>query len=176
MRSMILSRTLRYKQITESWLESHISSQMTRKKGTLHQVNFFLLFLLIRVKIKKRLAILGSYQRAEQVGEHAVDYDTNCCWCSWNSSQRSKKEAGELEFRGRIGLKRFWNHLKHLEESWRTEETCCHSDICGKPPVKSDAKNLHAVKIILVNGHTTITLSNKLTNHLSDKKNAHQSI
>ena len=37
----------------------------------------------------------------------------------------------------------------YLAKSWRFEETCCHSDSCEKPPVKTGLKHLHRVKIIV---------------------------
>ena len=41
------------------------------------------------------------------------------------------------------------NQLEYLEESRRSEETCCQSEFSEKLAVKISVKNLHGMKIIL---------------------------
>ena len=41
--------------------------------------------------------IIGSCQRSEQTEEHESDDDASCNWCTWNSPQRSGKEASGNE-------------------------------------------------------------------------------
>ena len=38
-------------------------------------------------------------------------------------------------------LLHYWEQPEYWEESWRLEETCCHSDSSEKPSVKADVKN-----------------------------------
>ena len=36
-----------------------------------------------------------------------------------------------------------FNHLEKSDESLRADETCCHSELSEKQPVKTDEKNFH---------------------------------
>ena len=38
------------------------------------------------------------------------------------------------------------NKLEYLEEYWRPEETCCHSDYSERPPLKTGVKDSLEVK------------------------------
>ena len=38
-------------------------------------------------------------------------------------------------------LQHYWERLEYWEESWRLEETCCHSNFCGKLSAGADVKN-----------------------------------
>ena len=35
----------------------------------------------------------------------------------------------------------FWERTEYWEESWRLEETCCHSDSSERPSAYADVKN-----------------------------------
>ena len=39
----------------------------------------------------------------------------------------------------------YWERPEYWEESWRLEETCCHSNSREKPPVNADVKNSKGV-------------------------------
>ena len=63
--------------------------------------------------------------------EHESDGYTNCNWCSWYSHRMIIKGTGGLgkkedEWRP-CKLLHFFDP-KYWEESWRLEETCCHSN------------------------------------------------
>ena len=36
----------------------------------------------------------------------------------------------------------YWKRPEYCEESWRLEETCCHSNSSEKPSANADVKNL----------------------------------
>ena len=58
-------------------------------------------------------------------------------------SKGVEKKLGELKIRGRIKTVQTTALLKsveYLEESWRSEETCSHSDQ-WKPPIRAKGKN-----------------------------------
>ena len=38
-------------------------------------------------------------------------------------------------------LLHFWEQPEYIEESWRLEETCCHSSSCERPSAGADVKN-----------------------------------
>ena len=43
-----------------------------------------------------------------------------------------------------------YDQIEYWEESWRPEETCCHSDFSEKTSIKTIVKNLHRVIIIMM--------------------------
>ena len=57
--------------------------------------------------------------------EHVTNGNTNCNW-------RSKKKKGKnRQFEDKSWsskLQHYWERPQYWEESWRLEETCCHSD------------------------------------------------
>ena len=54
-----------------------------------------------------------------------------------------EKRLNELEIKGELKPSR---PQQYLEEFWRLEETCCHSDFSEKPTVKADMKTLQGEK------------------------------
>ena len=44
----------------------------------------------------------------------------------------------------------YWERPEHWEESWRLEETCCHSDSNEKPSANADVKNSNEWIIIVI--------------------------
>ena len=66
-----------------------------------------------------------------------------------SKDQRRNQENWRLEEELKPSRPQYcWNLLEHLEDSWGPKETCCHSDLKEKPPVKTCVKNLHRVKMI----------------------------
>ena len=75
--------------------------------------------------------------------ELAGDNFINCNWCVWNSDYRITKGTG--------GLGSWWTSGDHPNnyiiengqntETWRLEETCCHSNSSEKPSANTDVKN-----------------------------------
>ena len=60
-----------------------------------------------------------------------------------------EKNLGEMEIRGRTDTKQTAALLKpveYLEESWRREETCCHSGFSEKPPIRAGVKSSQGLK------------------------------
>ena len=57
--------------------------------------------------------------------EREGDGDTNSCWCTWNDLLGLEKETGGIRDR-----RKNRDHPDHSieQESWRPEETYCHSD------------------------------------------------
>ena len=51
------------------------------------------------------------------------------------------KGLEDLEVGGPFKLLHYWERPEYWEESWRLEETCCHSDSSEKPSANADAKN-----------------------------------
>ena len=49
------------------------------------------------------------------------------------------KGLEDLEVGGRVG--HYWDWPVYWEESWRLEETCCHSNSSERPSAKTDVKN-----------------------------------
>ena len=78
--------------------------------------------------------------------EHNGDGGTNCNWCARYSLQRTWK----LEDKWTPSkLQHCWDWPEYWEESWKLEETCCHSDSSEKPSVKDDVENSQRSKIIM---------------------------
>ena len=58
----------------------------------------------------------------------------------WTGGQRKNKDYPDHNT--------FKVSIEYLEESWRPEETCCHSDLSTKSTVKTGVKNSNQIKII----------------------------
>ena len=92
-------------------------------------------------KIDKYLDLARELKRT---GQYVGDGDINCHWCAWNGPQRLvknlrnwKSEEESKPSRPRHG----WNWLGYWEKSWRTEETCWHSESSDIPTVKTIGRN-----------------------------------
>ena len=48
------------------------------------------------------------------------------------------KGLEDLEVGGRVGT---IQNTEYLKESWKLEETCCHSNSCERPSANADVKN-----------------------------------
>ena len=80
--------------------------------------------------------------------EHEGDDDTNCNWCTWNNLQRlSKRTKGGRNWR-RSKVQYCLGQPEYWKESWRPEETCCHSDSHERSSVNAGEKNLQGVIIL----------------------------
>ena len=52
------------------------------------------------------------------------------------------KGLEDLEVGGRVEtIQHYWQRPEYGEESWRLEETCCHSNSSQKPSANTDVKN-----------------------------------
>ena len=122
---------------------------LTNKKKTCHQVDFTAPAKHSENERKQKdRQILGSCQRAEKAMEYEGDSDTNNSWGIRNSSQELRKEIHSLEkrFKSRIYRPQHcWNQLEYWEESWKPEETCCHSDSSEGSPANDAMKNSQGV-------------------------------
>ena len=49
-----------------------------------------------------------------------------------------------------ISLLNYWDRPEYWEESWRLEETWCHSNSSEKPSAYTGVKNLQASKIMII--------------------------
>ena len=47
----------------------------------------------------------------------------------------------ELEISGPSKLLDYWDRPEYREESWRLEETCCHSNSSERPSADANVKN-----------------------------------
>ena len=50
----------------------------------------------------------------------------------------------------RIKRQHCWGWPEYWDESWRLEETCCHSNSSEKPLTNSDVKNSRGIIIIII--------------------------
>ena len=82
------------------------------------------------------------------------DGDTDCNWCARYSYQRIGTWTGGLGDKRTSG-----DHLNNSiveigqntkKESWRLEETCCHSDSSGKPSDNPGVKHFLIIIIIII--------------------------
>ena len=95
-------------------------------------------------KKDKYLDLVGNWKNC--------DGDTNYNWCSWYSHQRIGKMRRGLRNKCRDNpnyIQHCWDQLEYWEESWRLEETCCHSDPSERPSANADVKNSQGVKMII---------------------------
>ena len=79
--------------------------------------------------------------------------DTNCNCCAQYNHQMFGTGTGGLGNKRMSGdhpkLQHFWDRPVYWEESWRLEETCCHSNYCEKPSANAGVKNAQKRKIIV---------------------------
>ena len=54
-----------------------------------------------------------------------------------------------LEIKGPSKLLHYWDRPEYWEESWKLEETCCHSNSSKTPSANVDVKNSERVKVII---------------------------
>ena len=103
--------------------------------------------------INKNLYLTRKLKKAI---EHKGDGDTNCSWCTRNCPQGLEERTGGKENQWKnydYRLQHCWDRLNNWEESWRPEETCCHSDSSQRPPTNAGVKNsLIIIMIIIVTG------------------------
>ena len=62
------------------------------------------------------------------------------------------KPLEDLEIRGGVEINQLphWqDRAEYREESWRLEETCCHTDSCESSSSFADVKNSREVKMII---------------------------
>ena len=75
--------------------------------------------------------------KKKKYGTEGDNY-TNCNWCFWY--WKTWKLADEWR---PSKLQHYWERPEYWEESWRLEETGCHSNSREKPSAKTDVKNSH---------------------------------
>ena len=126
----------------------HNNQQQQKKRE--HEKSSSLLYRLTMEKkkwknVKRRKStstLLGNWRKTM---EHKGDNYTNWNWCVWNSNQMIIKETGGLGVWQTSGgpskLQHYWERPEYWEESWRNEETCCHSNSSERPPTNADVKN-----------------------------------
>ena len=64
----------------------------------------------------------------------------------------------------------YWKRPEYWEESWRLEETCCHSNSSEKPSAKADAKNSKGVNNNNNNNNKTRPYNNQQQKKKKRKK------
>ena len=69
------------------------------------------------------------------------------------------KGLEDLEVGGR--MEDYWRRPEYWEESWRLEETCCHSNSREKPNADSDVKNSKRVYTTTTNNNNNRTTKMK---------------
>ena len=79
---------------------------------------------------------------------------------------RLVKGLEDLEIRGWVEI--IQTTAEYWEESWRLEETCCHSNSIQQPPAKAGDKISQKSKIILL-----ITIFSNYCNDNRDYHNTH---
>ena len=106
--------------------------QLTKKR--LHRLADFAVPANHRVKIKESWKIV---KYLDHVREQKILWNKSLTVISIETvtfsmvPKRLEKELEELEIRGRtktFRLQYYWNQPEYSEESWRPEDTCCHSN------------------------------------------------
>ena len=93
-----------------------------------------------RSKLKeseKKDKLLGLAREVKKTMEHGGDVFGTV-------TNRLLKGLEDLEVGGWVGrskLQHHWERPEYWEESWRLEETCCHSNSCQRPTANTDEKN-----------------------------------
>ena len=64
--------------------------------------------------------------------EHESDGETNCNWCTWKWEDECRPSK----------LQPCWDRPEYWKESWRLEETCCHSNSSEKPSANTAVKRV----------------------------------
>ena len=80
------------------------------------------------------------------------------------------KGLEDLEFGGRSKWQHYWEWPEYWDESWRLEETCCHSNSSEKPSANTDVENSKGVN----NNDNSDSMKNPLTR--ADEKKLTRSI
>ena len=87
--------------------------------------------------------------------QHEGDDDTNRNWCTWKICKGLVKGLGNKRInRGHP----VHSIIRYCEESWRLEETCCHSNPSEKPSA-GEKKTLRGVKHYKISDGPTKVLS-----------------
>ena len=68
----------------------------------------------------------------------------------WKSNWKSRK----FEHKTRPSKQHCWDQTEYWEESWRPEETCCHSDSHEGPSANAGVKNLSGISKSKVSDHS----------------------
>ena len=79
--------------------------------------------------------------------EHAGDNYTNFNWCVGTVTKRLLKGLEDLEVGGKK-LLYYWERPEYWEESWKFEETCCHSNFSERPSANAEVKKTLIIIII----------------------------
>ena len=90
-------------------------------------VKHFSLFFLIFSFIKKMHFKLPPFNNND---------NNNNSWRTWKLAEMWRPSKPQ----------HYWEQTEYWEESWRFEETCCHSNSREKPSAKADVKNSQGVK------------------------------
>ena len=94
-----------------------------------------------RVNLKEE-KIRDNYQDVDRkLKKHEGDSDTNCIWCSWNDSQSNWTTMKSLDKQRISTIQQYLNQQEYWGESWRLEETCCHSESSEKAYAHISLKN-----------------------------------
>ena len=106
-----------------------------------------------RTKIKESAKIYKRLDLAREIKnamEYEDDRDTNCNLCARNSPQRLVKKTGGIGNKEKNQNPPDNSILREdSEESYRSEETCCHSDSSEGSLANTGAKNSQEVIIII---------------------------
>ena len=93
---------------------------------------------------KDKYLDLARELKKKQTMEHEGDDYINWNWCFWFSHQRLLKglEDWRLEDEWRPSKhQHYWERPEFWEESWRLEETCCHSNFIERPSANTFVQN-----------------------------------
>ena len=101
-----------------------------------------------RIKLReceKRDKYLDLARELKKNMEHEGDNYTNCDRCLWHGNRRIIKGPRKIwklatEWRP-CKQQHNWKRSEYWEESWRLEETCCHSIPSEIPSAYADVKN-----------------------------------
>ena len=85
---------------------------------------------------EKKDKYLDLARESKKTVEHEGDDYTNNNWCSWYSHQKIDRGTGGLRNKRMSGDHPNYCIIEIGQESWRLEETCCHSKSNEKPSAK----------------------------------------
>ena len=109
-----------------------------------------------RVKLKEsekrdKYLDLTREQKKKQTMEHESNGDTNSNWRAWYNHHRIGTRTGGLGNKRTSGDHPDYSIIKidQNTESWRFEETCCHSISSKKPSTNAGVKNSQMRKTML---------------------------
>ena len=133
--------------------------QTTRPSGSKKKPSRIVNFAVLanhRVKLKeseKRNKYLDLARELKKTMRLESDGDTNCNWRARYSHQNWFRDwrtwKWEEEWRP-SKLQHYWDRLEYWEESWRLEESCCHSNSSGKPSANAGLKNSQELNNIFI--------------------------